>query len=201
MQASPLKALAIVVIVGVTIVLVAHILFGGPDPKTGACVDAHDALVACGSAPAVFKLVREVDSDRDCPQDSLKIYQFRGSLYCGVALKGAPAPSDEYVPCLLLAGARLASSAADLRFAAGGVGGVASARRSGVGGASTGAVVLTGEDWRIFYVLSKGQLDPGPRAIVADPGEALFVAYITRASTRAKQVAAALRCTPRTAGS
>jgi hypothetical protein len=196
MQGSPLRMLAVVAIVGVTIVLVAHIAFGGPDPKAGRCVDAHNGLVGCGSAAAVFRLVREVDSDRECPEDSLKLYEFRSKLFCGVALKGAPAPSDEYVPCLLLAGAQLAGSAADLRFAARDV---ASARRSGVGGARTGAVALAGDDWRIFYVLSQGQLDPGPRAIVADPAKAPFVAYIADASAHAKEVAAAARCSPRAA--
>ena len=60
--------------------------------------------------------------------------------------------------------------------------------------ADSGVVKVRGDDWRIFYVLYEGQLDPGPAAIVANPAKAVFVAYITNASEHRKQVAAATRC-------
>jgi hypothetical protein len=180
---------AIVVILAITFMLVSKILFGGPDPKTGRCVDADGALVGCGEAKALYKLVREVDDGRECPSESQKLYQFRSSLYCGVALKGAPAPSQEYVPCLLLAGAELARRPQDLAFARG-----VAAAPAAKAGAETGVVKVRGDDWRIFYVLYEGQLDPGPAAIVANPAKAVFVAYITQASQHRKQVAAATRC-------
>jgi hypothetical protein len=177
-----------VVIVAVTAVLVLRILFGGPDPEIGKCVDARSELVGCGERAAVFKLVREVDSIDECPSDSRRSYQFRSSLYCGVALKGAPKPATEYVSCLLLAGAELADDAADLRFASSYAGGPRTRR--------AGTVTVAGDDWRIFYVLSEGQLDPGVRAIVADPAKVVFVAYIDDVSDRRDEVAAATRCAP-----
>lgn len=178
----------VVVIVAVTAVLVLRILLGGPDPEIGKCVDARSELVGCGERGAVFKLVREVNSVEECPSDSRKSYQFRSSLYCGVALKGAPKPATEYVSCLLLAGAKLADDAADLRFA--------SSYAGGPGARRAGAVTVAGEDWRIFYVLSEGQLDPGVRAVLADPATVVFVAYIDDVSDRRDEVAAATRCVP-----
>ena len=183
------RLVAIVVVLAIAFMLVSRILFGGPDPQAGKCVDEDGALVGCGDRTALYKLVREVDDGRDCPSESQKLYQFRSSLYCGVALKGAPAPSREYVPCLLLAGAELARRPQDLAFARG----VGADAGSAVGG-GTGVVKVRGDDWRIFYVLYEGQIDPGPAAIVANPAKAVFVAYITRASERRKQVAAATRC-------
>jgi hypothetical protein len=177
----------VVVIVAVTALLVSKILFGGPDPQTGKCVDKGDQLVGCDARAAVFKLVRKVDDARECPGDASKLYQFRSDLFCGVALHGAPAVSPEYVSCLLLAGAELASKPADLSFATASPG-----RAHG----SKGAVTVTGDDWRIFYVLGEGRLDPGAAAIVANPAKAIFVAYIDDAGARAKDVAAAERCVP-----
>lgn len=181
----------VVVIVAITSLLVYKILFGGPDPQTGRCVDGGDRLVACDARGAIFKLAREVDAARDCPSDARKLYTFRDKLFCGVALHGAPAPSSEYVSCLLLAGAKLAFRSSDLEFARN-----ASAAVSSDGG----AVTVTGSGWRIFYVLGRGQLDPGLQAIVQDPARATFVAYVADAKADAKQVAAAERCTPRPAG-
>ncbi len=175
-------------IVAVTALLVFKILFGGPDPETGKCVDRGNGLVDCGARAAVFKLVRKVDNAGDCPADARKLYQFRSELFCGVALHGAPAVSGEYVSCLLLAGAQLASKSADLAFAANGSRGRTRSAR--------GAVTVTGDDWRIYYVLAKGQLDPGPSAVVANPARAVFVAYIDGAGARGKEVAAAARCVP-----
>jgi hypothetical protein len=177
----------VVAIVAVTALLVFKILFGGPDPQTGKCVDKGNELVDCDARAAVFKLVRKVDEARECPGDASKLYQFRSDLFCGVALNGAPAVSPEYVSCLLLAGAKLASKPADLSFAAAAPGRARSVR---------GAVTVTGDDWRIFYVLAKGRLDPGAAAIVANPAMATFVAYIEDARARAKDVAAAERCVP-----
>lgn len=177
----------VVVIVAVTALLVSRILFGGPDPQTGKCVDKGNELVDCDARAAVFRLVRKVDDARECPTDARKLYQFRSDLFCGVALHGAPEVSGEYVSCLLLAGAKLASRPADLSFARASPGRARSAR---------GAVTVTGDDWRIFYVLAKGQLDPGAPAVVANPSKAIFVAYIADAASHAKDVAAAERCVP-----
>lgn len=177
----------VVAIVAVTALLVSKILFGGPDPQTGKCVDSANQLVGCDSRAAVFTLVRKVDEARECPGEASKLYQFRSDLFCGVALNGAPAVSPEYVSCLLLAGAQLASKPSDLSFAAASPGRARSAR---------GAVTVTGDDWRIFYVLAKGRLDPGAAAIVANPARAIFVAYIDDAGRNAKDVAAAERCVP-----
>ena len=186
------RLVAIVVVLAITFMLVSKILFGGPDFEAGKCVDDDGALVGCGDDEALYKLVREVNSGRECPSRSQKLYQFRSSLFCGVALKGgAPAPSQEYVPCLLLAGAELARRPQDLAFARGGAAAAAPAAKAG---AQTGIVKVRGDDWRLFYVLYEGQLDPGPAAIVANPAKAVFVAYITRASEHRAQVAAATRC-------
>ena len=182
------RLVAIVVILAITVFLVTKILFGGPDPETGKCVDAKGALVGCGERAALYKLDRKVDDPRKCPSDARKVYQFRSDLFCGVALRGAPAPSGEYVPCLLLAGAELARSADDLAFAKAGAGEAASS------GSKSGVVKVRGDDWRIFYVLSEGQLDPGPAAVVANPAKVVFVAYVDDASANRKEVAAATRC-------
>jgi len=184
------RLVAIVVILTITFMLVARILFGGPNPEPGKCVGSDGALVGCGARAALYKLVREVDDGRECPSESAKLYQFRSSLYCGVALRGAPATSDDVVPCLLLAGARLARRAEDLAFARGFAAGAGSID----GDEKTGVVKVRGPDWRIFYVLYEGQIDPGLRAIVADPAEVVFVTYVTAASRHRKQVAAATRC-------
>jgi hypothetical protein len=179
---------AIVVILAITVMLVTKLLFGGPHPKAGTCVDDDGALIGCGEKAALYKLVREVDEGSECPSESQKLYQFRSSLFCGVALRGAPATSGDYVPCLLLAGAQLARRPQDLAFAKGLHAGAAASATT------TGVVKVRGDDWRIFYVLYEGQIDPGPPAIVADPAQAVFVAYITGASEHRKEVAAATRC-------
>ncbi|MGI8731033.1 MAG: hypothetical protein ACR2LK_13810 [Solirubrobacteraceae bacterium] len=183
-----LRGVIVVVIVAVTAVLVFRILFGGPNPEIGKCVDARNGLVDCSDGAAVFELVREVDSGQDCPSESLKLYAFRSSLYCGVALEGAPESSTDYIPCLLLAGAKLTGDADDLSFATPYADQPAS-RREGI-------VTVTGDDWRIYYVLFEGQLDPGPEAVVADPSKVQFAAYIDDATSRRDEVAAALRCAP-----
>ncbi len=164
-------------------------LRSGPDPETGKCVDREGALVGCDAKTALYKLEREVASGRECPADSSKLYSFRSSLYCGVALRGAPVPSPEYVPCLLQAGARLARSAGELAFARGFEG-----PRASASDATSGQIKVRGDDWRLFYVLHSGQLDPGLKAVVANPGEVVFVAYITGAAAHRKEIAAATRC-------
>jgi hypothetical protein len=189
MRGSLPRLVAIVVILAITFLAVSKILFGGPDPERGKCVDVHGALVGCGARAALYKLVREVDDGRDCPSESRKLYQFRSSLYCGVALRGAPAPTGDIVPCLLLAGAQLARRAQDLAFARG-----ATARAAPVGGRDSGVVKVSGEGWRIFYVLSEGQLDPGLATVVANPTTVAFVAYVADAARQRREIAAATRC-------
>ena len=189
MRRSQGRALGAVAIAVLFVTLVFLFLQAGPDPQAGKCVDMRNELVGCEQNAALFRLVREVDSERDCPSDSLKLYRFRSSLFCGVALRGAPAPSSEYVSCLLLAGAELARRPADLSFAAGFGPGARSASAE-----RTGTVKVRGDGWRIFYVLHEGQLDPGLPAIVADPGRVASVAYVAHASAQREEVAAATRC-------
>jgi hypothetical protein len=187
MRGSLPRTLAILVILAVTVLLVGRIFTSGPDPATGKCVDFHGRLVGCGDRAALYRLAREVDSGRECPAASRKLYRLRSALYCGVALRGAPAPSTDYVPCLLLAGAELAARSRDLSFAEGFDAASRTARSAGI-------VKVRGENWRIFYVLSQGQLDPGLAAVVADPATVAFVAYIADARAHRRQVAAATRC-------
>jgi hypothetical protein len=181
------RLVAIVVILAVTVMVVTKIFFGGPDPEKGKCVNARGALVGCGQRAALYKLVREVDDGRECPSDASKLYRFRSSLFCGVALKGAPPPSAQIVPCLLQAGAKLAGGPGELAFARG-------VRAADAASARPGVIKVRGDDWRMFYVLHAGQLDPGPAAVVARPGQVVYVAYIERASEHRKAVAAATRC-------
>ena len=187
MQGSLPRTLAIVVILAVTVFLLGKIFFGGPQFEAGKCVDAEGALADCDDAKALHKLAREVESQDECPKESFKLYAFRGSLFCGVALKGAPAPLKDVVPCLLLAGAQLAGGPRDLAFAKG-------SPSAGASSTTKGVVKVRGDDWRVFYVLFEGQIDPGVDAIVANPTRVPFVAYITGASEHRREVAAATRC-------
>jgi hypothetical protein len=189
MQAMLRRPPVIAGLVVLFLAVVVYFLRSGPDPETGKCVDRTGALVGCGTRAALYKLTREVNSGRDCGADSTKLYGFRDSLYCGVALHGAPAPSRDYVPCLLLAGAKLARRPADLAFAEGIAPPLASARDT-----ADGRIKIRGEGWRVFYVLHEGQLDPGLPSVVANPSRVVFVAYITAAGKHRKQVAAATRC-------
>ncbi|HEV7808374.1 MAG TPA: hypothetical protein VGO80_21385 [Solirubrobacteraceae bacterium] len=193
MRGSLPRLVAIVVILAITSMVVSKILFGGPHPQSGKCVDVAGELVGCGERAALYELVREVDDGRDCPSESRKLYRFRSSLYCGVALHGAPAPSGDVVPCLLLAGAQLARRSRDLAFARG-AGAGAAASDAPVGASDGGVVKVRGDGWRIFYVLSEGQLDPGPAAVVANPAKVAFVAYLADAARQRREVAAATRC-------
>lgn len=182
-------------VIGALVVLflavVVYELRSGPDPQTGRCVDAKGKLVGCSTPGAQYKLARKVDNAQDCPSDILRVYTFRDSAYCGVALHGAPAPSPEYTSCLLLAGAQLAHGASDLAFA--------KAFAVAPQPAPTGRIKVRGDDWRIFYVLFKGQLDPGLPVVVANPSKVEIVAYITAAAAHRKQVVAATRCARSTA--
>jgi hypothetical protein len=187
MKATLRRPQVIAALVVLFLAVVVYELRSGPGFKTGSCVDRAGALVGCGDRAALYKLARKVDSGRDCPSDSAKLYTFRSTLYCGVALHGAPKPSADYVPCLLLAGAQLARSAADLAFARG-------VAPPPAASAASGRVKIRGDDWRIFYVLHEGQLDPGLAAVVANPEAVVFVAYITGAAAHRKQVVAATRC-------
>ena len=171
------------------VVALVYFLSSGPEPETGNCVDASGALVGCDERAARYRLAREVKSGRECPSASSKLLTFRSGLYCGVALRGAPVPSSEYVPCLLLAGAKLAQAPADLAFARG-----FAAPPPTAAGQASGRIKIRGDDWRIFYVLREGQLDPGLAAVVANPASVVFAAYITQASAHRGQVAAATRC-------
>ena len=181
------------VVIGCFVVLFLAVLVwqlsSGPEPATGKCVDRGGALVGCEADTALYKLARKVDSGRECPANSNKLYALRGTLYCGVALRGAAVPRPDYVPCLLLAGAKLADSAEELAFARG-----FAAPPASPSAVASGRIKVRGDDWRIFYVLHSGQLDPGLAAVVARPAAVVFVAYITDAAAHRKEVAAATRC-------
>jgi hypothetical protein len=187
MQGTLPRTLAIVVILAVTEMLLSQLFFGGPHFETGKCVDGAGALADCDDKKALYRLAREVESQDECPKESFKLYAFRGSLFCGVALKGAPAPLRDVVPCLLLAGAQLAGSPRDLGFAR-------EAQTADASSTTKGVVKVRGDDWRLFYVLFEGQIDPGVDAILANPTRVPFVAYITGASEHREEVAAATRC-------
>ena len=189
MQGSQRKVL-IAGLAALFVGVLVYSLSSGADPQTGKCVDARGALVGCGARAAVYRLAREVKSGRACPANANKLYTFRSTLYCGVALHGAPVPSRDYVPCLLVAGATLAQTSADLAFAKG----FAGAPPPRASATATGRIKVRGDDWRIFYVLHEGQVDPGLSAVVANPAAVVFVAYITGAAAHRKQVAAATRC-------
>ena len=183
------RRMVIAAMVVLFVAVVVWQLSSGPDPRTGKCVDGRGALVGCGARAALYRLAREVSDARECPADAGKVYSFHSSLYCGVALHGAPVPSPEYVPCLLQAGAQLASRAGDLAFARGFAPPPANRNE-----ATSGRIKVRGDDWRIFYVLHEGQLDPGLPVVVANPGAVVFVAYITAAAEHRTEIAAATRC-------
>ena len=189
MQQGRQRRVVIGVLAALFVAAFVYFLSSGPKPRAGTCVDADGALVGCSDPAARDKLVREVDSGRECPASSSKLYTFRSGTYCGVALRGAPAPRPDYVPCLLSAGAKLAQGPADLAFARG-----FEAPRPSASGQATGTIKVRGDDWRIFYVLHEGQLDPGLATVVARPSAVVFVAYITDAPAHRAEVAAATRC-------
>jgi hypothetical protein len=98
-----------------------------------------------------------------------------------------PTPSAaELERCWRRAGARIASTRADLRFASFDT--VTSVSDK------PGLVSVKGDDWRIFYTVPEDGEDPGIDAILADPSRASAVAYVKDASDHPRVVARARSC-------
>jgi hypothetical protein len=103
----------------------------------------------------------------------------------------------EYRRCWKRAGATIATSASDLRFAT-----VSAVRKAAL---NIGHVSLKGDDWRIFYARTAAVDDPGTAndalvrrqsmaKVLADPGAAEAVAYVTDAGKHARTIARARAC-------
>lgn len=90
-----------------------------------------------------------------------------------------------YERCWRTAGAKIATRASQLAFAA------ADAPTADV---REDTVSAKGGDWRIFYTFAGSGKDPGLAEVIADPSAAAAVAYVERADTNADVVARARRC-------
>jgi hypothetical protein len=97
----------------------------------------------------------------------------------------SPVDAAFYARCWRDAGARIASSARDIAFAA----------------ADRPVVALRGDhvsakggDWRIFYTLPRNGEDPGLARIIRDPGAAAVVAYVEDARANSGIVERARAC-------
>jgi hypothetical protein len=91
-----------------------------------------------------------------------------------------------YERCWRAAGARIATTASDLAFAA---------ADAPVVAVRADRVSAKGGDWRIFYTLPAGGRDPGLQEVIADPATAGVVAYVEHASAGAGIVERARACT------
>lgn len=99
----------------------------------------------------------------------------------------SPPPSAAALAaCWRRAGAARAETARDLRFAT----------RDEVQGIkiSPGRASIKGRDWRIFYALKAGDVDPGLAAVLDDPGIVPAVAYVRGAPARTAVVERARGC-------
>lgn len=103
----------------------------------------------------------------------------------GITTEDAPSPAS-LERCWRRAGARIASSAGDVRFAVGG-----HARHITI---SPGRVSVKGPDWRIFYTLPSDGEDPGLAKVLAKPSTVRAVAYVSDAPAHAGIVARARVC-------
>lgn len=92
----------------------------------------------------------------------------------------------QYARCWRNAGATIAASARELRFAD-----ENSARHYA---ADSGRMSIKGGDWRIFYTLPESGDDPGLSKVLADPGVVGAVAYVKDASAHTDVVLAARDC-------
>ncbi len=96
------------------------------------------------------------------------------------------ARASAYARCWRAAGARIATSARDLTFAAADMPVIA---------VREDRVSAKGGDWRIFYALPEGGRDPGLEEVIANPGAAAAVAYVRDAARKPAVVARARSCT------
>ena len=90
-----------------------------------------------------------------------------------------------YERCWRAAGARIATRASELAFAA------AAAPTTTV---REDTVSAKGGNWRIFYAFADSGSDPGLAKVIADPSVAGAVAYVEQAETHADVVARARAC-------
>ncbi|MGH2897054.1 MAG: hypothetical protein ACRDMZ_00145, partial [Solirubrobacteraceae bacterium] len=90
-----------------------------------------------------------------------------------------------YERCWRAAGARIATRAADLVFAA---------ADTPVVAVREDRVSAKGGDWRIFYTLPAGGRDPGLGEVLADPRAAGVVAYVEDARAHSAVVERARAC-------
>jgi hypothetical protein len=99
----------------------------------------------------------------------------------------APAATPAaFALCWKRAGARLASDAGDVRFAA--------ADKHVATTRAHGRVSVKGDDWRIFYAMWPDGADPGLTRVLADPLRVPVVAYVRNAATHPKVVRKARGC-------
>lgn len=106
-------------------------------------------------------------------------------LPLSAAVRG-PERAAFYERCWRAAGARIATRASDLAFAA------AAAAPTTVVREDT--VSAKGDDWRIFYTFAGTRADPGLPEVIADPSVAGAVAYVEQAAARGDVVARARDC-------
>jgi hypothetical protein len=97
----------------------------------------------------------------------------------------APGRAAFYERCWRTAGAKIATRATDLSFAA------ADPPTSAV---REDSVSVKGADWRIFYTFADSGTDPGFAEVIRDPGVAGAVAYVEHARSHAAVVARARKC-------
>ena len=90
-----------------------------------------------------------------------------------------------YARCWREAGAKIATRASELAFAA------AAAPTTAV---REDTVSAKGDNWRIFYTFSADATDPGLAEVIADPSVADAVAYVEEAESKPEVVARARSC-------
>jgi len=90
-----------------------------------------------------------------------------------------------YARCWREAGAKIATRASELSFAA------SAAPTTAV---REDTVSAKGDDWRIFYTFDAGGTDPGLAEVIADPSVAGAVAYVEEADSKPDVVARARSC-------
>jgi hypothetical protein len=95
--------------------------------------------------------------------------------------------AEFYERCWREAGAKIATRASHLAFAAAAAAAPTIAVRDDT-------VSAKGGDWRIFYTFAGSATDPGLAEVIADPGVAGAVAYVEQAKAHADVVARARAC-------
>ena len=133
-----------------------------------------------------------VDGDRASIAGRASLVKVEGSWRID-ALEGpaqtaaGAARTAAYERCWRAAGARIATTAVDLRFAAADMPTVA---------VRADRVSAKGGDWRIFYTLPPDGRDPGLAEVIAEPRAAGVVAYVRDAAANRAVVERARGCRP-----